>query len=106
MDFTNNIDSNDKHNFFLYKSEHNTNFIFKNNKTYLYESFDINGNINYKMVLVNRNNEYYFFKLTNDDSIIRYNSKTNELHKMNLTDYYLNNFSQIILFDNKKIIIH
>ena len=106
MVFVNDNESNSEYEIFSYKNNHKIDFIFKNNKTYLYESFDINGNVNYKMVLVNQTNEYYFFKIVNEDKIIKYNMKTNELHEIKLMDYYLNNFSQFILFDKKKIIIN
>jgi hypothetical protein len=106
MDFVNDNEIYCETDFFSYKNNHKIDFIFKNNKTFLYESFDTDGHVKYKMVLVNQMKNYYFFKKVNEDIIIRYDIKNNELHEIKLIDYYLNNFSQFILFDKKKIIIN
>jgi hypothetical protein len=83
----------------------NQNIILRNSVTHLYESFDNDGNIIYKLLLLYRNKNFCYFKIINDIWIIKYEYITQNLYQMTLKDYYDGNLCQNILFDKKIIVV-
>jgi hypothetical protein len=90
---------------FIYKNSNVNNIIVKNSKTHVYECFDKNGNIEYKLILVKKEKNVCYFKLANEKYIIKYEVDTKNLYKMTIDDYYGLDDSNNTYFDNKTIII-
>ena len=101
------LDDYDEHtmNVFCYKNRNNNDIIVKNNKTHVYESFDKDGNVIYKLVLVRKEEDAIYFKLTNDKYVIKYDVITKNMYKMTIYDFYEMDDSNNIYFDNKLIVL-
>lgn len=101
------LDNDDEHtmNVFCYKNRNNNDIIVKNNKTHAYECFDKDGNVIYKLVLVRKDENAIYFKLTNDKYVIKYDVITKNMYKMTIYDFYEMDDSNNIYFDNKLIVL-
>ena len=102
-DFTNEPNNSDFELFFYQKRNIN-DVIIKNSKTHLYECFDNKGNVSYKLVLLRKDGNNCYFKLVNEDYIIKYDIDTKILDKIKINDYYCEDDSNAIQFDKKTII--
>jgi hypothetical protein len=89
----------------LYENRFNNNIIIKNYKTHVYESFNEEGIVNYKIVFIQKEDNFLYFKLVNEEAIIKYDINKFILYKINLNDFYLkkNNY---IEYDKKKILFN
>ena len=91
---------------FNFKNKHLSNLILKNPKTFVYEKFNEEGNIEYKLVFIKKNTQYYYFKLVDKHEIILYDDTEQKLYKYNLADFYSDNDNNKQFFDNIKININ
>ena len=98
----NNIEYNDV---FLFKNKTICNMILKNPKTFVYEKFDNNGGIEYKLVHIKKDDKYHYFKLVDKHEVIIYDDSSQQLYKYDLYNFYINNDKNKQLFDTKKIVI-
>jgi molybdopterin/thiamine biosynthesis adenylyltransferase len=89
----------------LYENRFNNNIIIKNYKTHVYESFNEEGIVNYKIVFIQKEDNLLYFKLVNEEAVIKYDINKFILYKINLNDFYLkkNNY---IEYDKKKILFN
>lgn len=105
MDQNQNQDITNYDDIFSFKYKDKCNMILKNQKTGIYEKFDDDGNIAYKLVVIKKEKPLYYFKLVEKQNMILYDDTVQKLYKYDLEDYYINNESNKVLFDSKKIVI-
>jgi hypothetical protein len=90
---------------FSFNKKDNCNIILRNPKTLIYEHFDNHGKLTYKLIFIKKNKPYYYFKLKDEYTIIKYDEINNILYKMTLHDFYIGNDKKEF-FDHKNIIIN
>jgi hypothetical protein len=89
---------------FSFNKKNSSNLILRNQKSLIYEHFNNYGKITYKLILIKKDKPFYYFKLKDEYTIIKYDDTNCILYKMTLHDFYIGNDKKEF-FDHKKIII-